>query len=264
MADLGDMMMTIAQNLVTPIYPNGTGNPSIINADVRIEQGWPIRSQLDVDLQNGRAHVSVFPMGQPRDVTKFERSYESLTLTPATIFPVVENNTVMITGTISMPQAVMVIANNIGYSYGIQTGDTLATIATALAILIPNATAVENVITIENVYSLLARTANPYTASQEIGRQDQMMMITIWVNNPADRTTLASAIDIYMRENYRIVLNDGYFAQVFYNTTNLIDDLEQSLVYRRDLIYKIQYATTVANDFTSIADPFVNSITVNY
>ena len=39
MASLGQVTQTIAQNLVTPIYPNGVDNPSIVGVQVTINDG---------------------------------------------------------------------------------------------------------------------------------------------------------------------------------------------------------------------------------
>ncbi len=258
MADLAQVLSTITQNLVTPIYPNGTSSPSIVNTQVTIEEGWPIRTQLDLDLENGFVHVSVYPTNNERVVTKFQRNYESLTLTAPTIALSVDGNTVTISGTVATPQAVMLIVNGQGYGYGIQDTDTLDAIASNTAALIQGASATGTVITIAGAYDIIARVATPYTASQEIARMDRVFMISCWCPNPTIRAILESAIDIYMKQNYRIVLPDGYFAQVFYQGMKWTDMLEQSLIYRSDLSYIVQYPTTVEMDFTSIADPFAN------
>ena len=264
MADLSQVLSTIGQNLETPIYPNGLLSPSIVGVQVTIETGWPIRSQLDRDLEDGKVHVSVYPTNTERVVTKFQRNFESLTLTAPTITLTVVNNTVTVGGTVQTPQAVMLIVNSIGYGYQILSMDTLDTIATNTAALIQGASATGSVITIPSAYDIVARVVTPYTASQELARMDRVFMISCWCPTPAIRATLEAAIDVYMKQNYRIVLPDGYFAQVFYQSMKWTDMLEQSLIYRSDLSYIIQYPTTVTNDYTAIADPFVNSLTVNF
>lgn len=262
MSDLAAVIQTIAQNLVTPIYPNGTTNPSIAGVQVTINDGWPIRSQLDADLQSGFAHVSVYPTNQERVMTKFERVYELNTQTPTTIVLTVSGTSVTVTGTISTPQVVMIIANSIGYAYAIQSNDTVNTIATNTAALIEGATATGNVLTIPSAYSLKAVVSTPYSASQEIARMDRVVMISVWAPNQVIRATLEAAIDVYMKENYRIPMPDNFFAQVFYLSMSWTDQLEKSLIYRSDLKYTIQYATTITNAFMSVADAFPNSITL--
>ena len=259
MSDLSQVRDTIAANLNTPVYPNGTGMPSIAGVPVTINSGWPIRTNLDKQLQMGNAMVSVYPVNQERVMTKFERQYESNTFTPPTLILTVNllTYTVTITGTVTVPQAVMIIVNGTGYGYLVLSSDTLSTIATHTAALIPGATATGNVIHLSQSYSIIARVSSNWTASQEIARVDRVFMISIWAPTENIRFLLGNAIDIYMKENYRIPMPDNYFAQVFYHNTDDTDMLDKSLIYRRDLFYTIQYATTITNNFPSITDPFV-------
>lgn len=263
MADISDVMQTIAENLVTPIYPDGLLEPSVCGVQVTIETGWPIRSQLDKDLSDGKAHVSVFPTNKERVMTKFERNFQSLTFTAPTITLTVSGQTVTVDGTIQVPQTVMLIVNGIGYAYAIQESDTVDSIATNTAALISGASAVGNIITISSAFRLVARLSTPYTASQEIARVDRVFMISCWCPTPQIRAILGPAIDVYMKQNFKIILLDNYYAQVFYDSTGYIDSLEKQRIYREDLNYKIQYATTVTEEFYSIADPYVNSISFN-
>lgn len=263
MADLSQIRDTIAENLQTPIYPNGLMMPSIAGVPVTINSGWPIRTQLDKQLQMGNAMVSVYPLKNERVVTKFQRNYIPNTPTPATLVMTVETvdivTTVTITGTVTIPQSVMLILNKIGYAYAVLETDTLDTIASSLAALIPGATSLDNVITLPQSYSIIARVSTNYTASAELARVDRLFMITCWCPSEAIRFLLGNAIDIYMKENYRIPMVDNFFAQVFYHNTDDTDMLDKSLIYRRDLNYTIQYATTVTNDYATITDPFVNT-----
>lgn len=258
MSDLSQVRDTIAQNLQTPIYPNGVNSPSVAGVPVTIVAGWPIRTNLDKELQQGRAMVSVYPMSQERIMTKFQRNYIPNTITEPTIFLTVDSaaETVTITGSISIPQVVSIIINKIGYAYAVLTNDTLNSIAQNTANLIPGATAINNVIYLTGAYSIVARVSSSYSASKELARVDRLFMISCWCPNENIRYLLGSAIDIYMKDNYRIPMPDNFFAQVFYHNTNDTDLLEKSLIYRRDLNYTIQYATTITSDFITISDPY--------
>ncbi|MDE2024859.1 MAG: hypothetical protein KGJ07_00020 [Patescibacteria group bacterium] len=254
MADLSQVRDTIAQNIVTAIYPNGTSQPSVCGVPVTVNSGWPIATVLDQQLQLGNAMVSVYPTNQNRIVTKFQRIYIPNTLTPATITLTVASNTVTVGGTISVPQAPMIILNGIGYAYQVQATDTLSSIASALAGLISGATAVGNVINLPNYYSITTRVSSNYTASEELAREDRIFMITCWCPNENVRYLLGQAIDLYMKFSYRMPMPDNFFAQVFWHKTNDTDQLDKALIYRRDLIYTIQYATTYTNNFTPVSD----------
>lgn len=261
MADLSQVRNTIAQNVATAVYPNGTSQPSVCGIPVTVVAGWPIRTNLDKELQLGNAMVSVYPMKQERVVTKFQRNYIPNTFTSATLIATVSTNNltpiVTITGSVSVPQAVMVIVNGIGYGYQVKITDTLNSIAAGIAALISGATSTGNVVNLPASYSVIARVNSNYTASEELARVDRLFMITCWTPDENTRYLLGQAIDIYMKENYRQVMPDNFFAQVFYHNTDDTDMLDKSLIYRRDLNYTIQYATTLTSDFATITDPFV-------
>jgi hypothetical protein len=131
--------------------------------------------------------------------------------------------------------------------------------------LIPGATVNNNVITVPQNYSLITRIATASQTAQEISRQERVFIISCWCSgenqlaqyNPTIRDTLADAIDIAMKLNYRMVLADDFFAQVFpmEAATPYVDDLEKSLIMRRDLHYNIQYPTTVSQNFMTLVYP---------
>src|SRR5690606_1315833 len=183
----------------------------------------------------------IFPTDNERDVTKFETDFKSADKTPATIFPIIDGNTIEITGTISVPQAVMIIVNDHhpGYAYQIQESDTLEDIAEALADLIPNAIAAGNIIEVPGAFNLTANIATPYTASQELGRQERLFMISVWAPTPEIRTLLSKPIPVYFRKNYQFVLNDGFYCHLWYDRTKEIDDLQIPLIYRRNITFRV-------------------------
>jgi hypothetical protein len=263
MPGLFDVLNTLATQVTTACYPNGTGMPSVTTRQISIEQGFPIRTQEDVDMDAGYSHVYIYPTNKERVVTKFQRDFQGLTKTASTLTATVLNNTVTIGGTVSTPQAMMVISNGIGYGYQVQTLDTLTTIATALALLIPNATSLGTVITITQSNSLIARVATNYTAAAEISRVERVFSIYVISPSPTDRATILNAVDVFMKLNFRIVGSDNFYMLLFYQDQPVTDMLEHEEVFKGQLDYMVQYPTTVTNNYTSITDPFINSIAVN-
>ena len=272
MAGLQDVINVLGGLVQQAVYPTGIMNPSIIGSDVIIEGGWPIRSQLDKDLQEGKAHISIFPTNNTRDTTRFERVYQPLQQSAATITATVTDNKVLIGGTVTIPQAVMIIVNGVGYGYQLLITDTLSSIAKALSELIPNSISIGPTIIIENPISIIARIATNYSSIEELSRQERVFLISCWASgdntipeyDPTIRDVLADAIDQIMKLNYRIVMPDGFYACLFFveAANPYIDYLEQSLVMRRDLNYKIEYATTIINNYTTITNPMVNTTIV--
>lgn len=262
MSGLFQILNTLAEQVSTACYPTGTGNASVTGKQITINAGYPIRTQLDKDLQSGFSHVYVYPDPKQRDVTKFERVYQTLSIADPTVFTEVVDNTVTITGTPSINQAVMVINNKTGYAYSILLGDTLNDIATQLASLIPGATSIGPVITISGSYKLDARVSTQGSAAQEISRTDGVFNIYIDSPNPQDRATILDAVDKFLKINFRIVGPDNFYILFFYHDIRVTDHLEKEGIYQANLMYTIQYPTTQIENFMSIAYPFVNSIEV--
>lgn len=264
MATLLQVLETLAAQAFNACYPNGTGQPSVTSKQISIESGFPIRSQQDFDLGSGFSHVYVYPTEKERVVTKFQRIFQPIQQSSPTITLTVLQNTVTVTGTVSTPQAVMVINNDIGYGYQIQSGDTLNSIAANTAALIPGATSVANMIIIPSSHSLVARVATNYSAAEELSRVERVFNIYVVSPNPVDRSIILDAIDVYLKENYRMTLPDNFIGMVFYQDTIFQDDLEQYTVYKGCLGYMIQYPTTLTQNYTTITDPFaITDVAVN-
>lgn len=265
MADLSNVLAKFGELVQNAVYPNGLLQPSVAGVDVTIMSGWPIRTALDKALQAGNAFVSIYPTDKEKDVTKFQRVFQPSIKTLATLTTSVLANTVTIGGIVSVPQSVIVVLNKQGYAYQVSSGDTLASIAASLAAMMPNATASGAVITIGGaVWSLNGAVATPYQSVAELRRQERVFMITCWCPTPTIRDSLASAIDVYLTLNYRIPLQDNVYGHLFYSSSPQTDELEKSMIYRRDLHYKMQYATTATEENTTIIDPYANITVVDH
>lgn len=250
MADLSDVETALLTLIQTAVYPNSTSSPSVVNADVRIYRGWPIAAQLDSDLAAGRAHVSVY--AQPnveRNTTRYQREEQTQTAPVHTLTGSVNGNAVTIGGTVSTPQTVIVLCGTkFAFTYAVQSGDTLSTIAAAVAALIavqfPGTAAVGAVITIVGQPGVVqARIAGQGSTWTEQGRQDRGFQIGCWCPTPALRDVLVPAIDLALRKLDRITLVDGSSAHIRYERTFTSDEGEKVQVFRRDLFYMIEYAT---------------------
>lgn len=264
MADISQVLNTFLGLATTAIYPNGTSQPSVAGVDVTLMSGWPIRNRIDDIIKAGKAAVSVFATEKERVVTKFERNFVQSTIASPTLSVVVGINTITINGIVTLPQSVMAIVNGIGYGYAVQAGDTLSTIATALAALIPNASATLNVITITGAYYINARNSTAGTSIAELSRVEQVFTVTCWAPTPDIRTALGIGIRQYIDTTYRVPMIDNVYAQIFYYGTLPDDDSEsKSNVFIRKINYLIQYATTITRQDMTIADPFTN-LAVNY
>lgn len=262
MADLSDVLNSLASIAESAVYPNGTSNPSVAGVDVRIYVGWPVPANLDADLALGKVNVSIYPSPSERPTTRFPINWHESIINPATIIlTLTDTTTLTVSGTISTPQTCMVIVNGIPYAYSILPADTLTAIATGIAALIPGASSVGAVVTIAGAYKLVVRVSTAGTGIRELKRQERVITINVWAQSDPLRTSVASAIDVVfsLPENERFVLPDNYYAILKYRGTRYEDMVEKSNLYRRDLMYTVEYPTTITEEQYTIADITANT-----
>ena len=276
MADISDLTAYLAGQAALAVYPNGSSQPSIAPvptatatqnfanpADVRIFEGWPIPDQLDLDLAGKMlsgnppipvarpggpvANVSIFPM-QGTGVNVYQNLDKTYTIQPPSygLTFSLGGDTLAVTG---QPMAgeylTLVIDGAVVCSQG---GATTAQILAALATQAqssgyPGATATATTLTIPFGHELVVRQGGTAILGKATHRQRQSIMVTVWAPNQATRTTLAKAIDNLIKQTIKVSMPDTSQAIVLYNRTNVIDEEQSKTIYRRDLIYDVEYAT---------------------
>lgn len=259
MADLSDVLNTLVTMVGSAVYPNGTSQPSVAGVDVSIFPGWPVRNKLDDEMKAGRAMVSVYPTNKEKDVTKFQRVFQQVSVTPETIIGTVVGNVVTLSGTVTVPQSVMIVVDGVGYSYQALVTDTLTDIVIGLSLLIPGSVPSGTSLTVSYNNTLFVKIITQSVTAEELGRRERVFQISCWCPTPAIRSLLAPTIDIYFQMNYRFVLSDGFYCHMWYDHTNETDDLEIPLIYRRDLFFRVQYATTYSQSVPTIGNIVLNT-----
>ena len=265
MADLADVQTAFVNLITAALYPNGTGQPSSIVIPVGVYAGWPVASQLDGDLAllskgtGGKAHVTIYPTPTERNTTRYPRDWKQV-IAPVQTLTLTQNGLqVTVGGTVSTPQNVMLMVNRLPVVYQVQAADTLTTIAAALAALVTGASSVGAVLTLPNSAILTAaRVGASGTNIQEIRRQDRVFQISIWADSPAHRDTLGAAVDVALAALQFLTLADGTGARLIYKNTVQNDLLQKAGLYRRDLMYSVEYATTVTEIDTQITQDLTN------
>jgi len=263
---------------------------STTGKDVKIYPGWPNSSELDADLANGISHVTVFPATQERNTTRYpEREHvmaaakPTLALTiagpvqlsdqpgfydqPGVIFDtggdfdeaMGEEFVVFIGGAVAVPQNIALRINGKFYVYSVQADDTFATIAAALAALIPGASASGSAITLSPTSRLQAARVGAFgTVAKEVRRQERVVQIIVWSDEPDVRDQLAGVIDVDLAERRFLTMPDGFGARIIYKNSAVIDALQKANLYRRDLNYLVEYATTVSKQRAAVIAPSAN------
>ena len=143
------------------------------------------------------------------------------------------------------------------YAYRLTAPDTPATVAAALAALVPGATAVGAILTIPTSFPVQVAIGADSNGLQEVRRQEQGVRVSIWAPTPAVRDTLASAADLAFaaltdangnRTEFAI-LPAGDTARIRYRSSFSDDKPGKAHVWRRDLCYTAEYGTTVLQAF---------------
>lgn len=250
MADTSDVENKLVSLVAATVYPNGTVAPSIINAGVKVYRGWPVSASLDTDLAAGKANISIFPPeGMERNTTRYPREEAVVAAPVHTLTATVAGNTITIGGTVSRPQNVIALCGiSFEFAYGVQANDTLTLIAGNLAALIavafPGTAASGAVITVVGKPGILqARIAGQGQVWTRQSQQEKTYWITCWCPTPAMRDVLASAIDVVLKQLDWIDLADGSRGRLRYASSRVSDEGQKVQIYRRDLVYTLEYET---------------------
>lgn len=255
MASLSDVLKQVASQVAAIIYPNGTSQPSICQIPVLIYPGWPVPNVLEADLLAGKAHISIYPHGQDRKSTRYlGKTWVPLTVPAHTVIATVSGSTVTLSGAVSK-QNLMINLNGKSYVYAMQVGDTLTTAAAGIASLIPGASSAGPVVTFTGAHSVFARIGGFGSAFMETKRQEQPIQIIVWANTPQARDVAASAIDSVLSDSNNISFSDGSSGIIHYSGSLMTDQLQKADLYRMDLFYLIDYATTQTQQQTEVIAP---------
>jgi hypothetical protein len=248
MADQSDVEIALVALAASALYPDGTSASSVPGPDCLIYPGWPTSAALDSDLAAGRINVTVFPMPEPgRNTTRYRQHWRGAAIR-AGLTASVAGVAVTFGGTANAGQLAGLLVDGASYVYRTQTGDTPEIVAAQLATS-ARADRIVNlagaVLTVPGAGRITARVVADMPVVQELRRQEQGFRIACWCPTPATRDASASAIDLCLAGSQFIGLADGTEGRLRYHGSLVFDQSENVLLYRRDLIYDVEYATTL-------------------
>jgi hypothetical protein len=254
------------------ITGDGTGAAAtavIAARNIYVYAGFPLKQNLDADLANGDINVAVFAQkGMTRNTTRVRRQFASPIVQSATIILDVVGNTVTVNGSVTVGQVSVAIVNGVGYAYMAQDGDTLNDIAAELANLIPNAAALNNVITISNAYDIEARVSVPGTMRRILQSEEAIFRVRVIVPTAYQsiRNLIGSTIQLAflkLEPEYYLSMPDGISASIHGKGIDEINTYELDLALVRDYLYLVEYHTVDVEQFQTIADPYLNTTVSN-
>jgi hypothetical protein len=251
-ADLSDVENAVVAEVIGGLYPNGTSQASAVGVTCRAYRGWPSPAALNSDLTAGVVNVTVFPATVPDEVpdSYFDKPYAAVLA--SSLVATVALQTVTLSGLAVVGQLVGLLIDGAPFSYTVNAGDTAEGITANLAALI-NETKVSTfsgpTLTIPSAITLIARIVVNTTVSRELRRQRREIQVNCWCPSPQLRDAVCSIVDQTISGSPFIALLDGTKAHVRYVSTQVFDQSQNALLYRRDLHYKFEYtmiSTTVA------------------
>lgn len=256
MAGLADVSNALVALIAQIAYPNGTSQPSITGQPIKVYAGWPVPTVLTPDLKVGKAHVSVYPPpGLEKVLDSAVSDWRTVTAPVNTITLTASGQTVTVGGTVSTPQNAALVVDGKGYVYAVQTGDTLTSIATALDALVSvdqPATSAGAVVTIPGAKAISPRVGGAGTSLRELRRQERTFQISVWANCFDARDPLAEALDSALSGTFHLTLPDGMTATLRYRSSRQDDSGQKEGIYRRDLMYAVEFSTTQTRTDTQI------------
>lgn len=260
MADVQDVLDTVAAQVAGFVYPNGTGQPSVSGKAINVFPGWPMPNQIDADMPTGVADVSVYATPTERNTTRYQPKQKVMSIAAATVTLTAAGGTLTVGGVMPSPftpHNVAALINGQAFIYPVQPADSLTSVATGLANLIaaqyPGTTNSGPVITLAaGVEAAVARVGTTGVVTTEWERQAQLFQITVWAPDPATRKAIGAAIKEALAPITFITMPDGYGARIRYVRNVLSDVAEKVHVYRRDLYYEIEYATTATEQVATV------------
>lgn len=274
MADIDDVFNALKTQILIALYPpNGTppvgGISPVAGILVEVGSGWPLPADLDViaatlGTSSQRGLVSVFaPLGYWRNTTRYPPQWQVQTAAVDMVTATVSGQTVTIGGTVSTPQnvAVLVKAGLLPlkpYVYSVQAGDTLNSIAAALAALInadTAASATGAVITVASAAQIKARVGGQGTVIKEVMRQIDRIHMNIWCPSPALGAAVAAPVKAAISGLNFLTLVDQMAARVITCGEYLDDMPEKPGLFRRCIMYDIEYPTTITEPAYEIIVP---------
>lgn len=248
MADLSDVEASLVGSVTDIVYPNGLEAPSVTGQPVRIYRGWPLLGPLGNDMSAGVANVSVFAVpGATHNTTRWA-PVASMSAGAVTLTVSVSGASARFGGAAGPGQVAGLLIDNQPFVYRGQAGDTPALVAAMLAQAVQTQRACwlsGTTVSVPGLSAIVARVVADGSSVTEWGRQVQGFRISLWCPNPMVRDTLCSVIGGALAAVSFLTLADETSGRIRYRSTASFDDDQDAQQYRRDLVYDVEYGTTV-------------------
>jgi hypothetical protein len=249
MADLSDVETALVSAILgASVISVPDACPVLGGSAIRVFRGHPPTNALTQDRALGIVEISVFPVP---DTTRNTTRWGVQTVTTAIdagLSASASGQVANFAGVAVAGELAGLLVNDQPFVYQAQAGDSAALVAAALADLV-RATQIcwlqQSTLTIPGAVTLVARTAGVASILQEWARQSQDFRISVWAPSPASRDAVCGALGAVLAQMAFLTLADGSSGRLAYRRTASFDDDQVASVYRRDLVFEVEYGTTI-------------------
>lgn len=253
MATITQVLETMGQLVQGYVYPHGTNQPSIIGTDINIVAGWPIKNDLDSMLASGVSVISVFSNNDERSMNRFAPVWMSGPTPQSTLTYVSKGNTVTFSGSAQAGCTIYVSIGSDQYTYTMSGTETLAQLAQYFAAQTAGSSSGAS-FTAPNAINIVVRIAVKSTQYKEVKRQKLSISVIIWASTWEVRDQIAQVLEPQLGDLSRFVLPDNFYAVIMHGKNIILDKYELKDIYRQDLVYYVEYPSTLEKDAYSITE----------
>ena len=254
MPDQAEVEEALAATVAGALYPLGAGLASAVGNVCRVYRGWPTSAALEADLAAGVVHVTVQPMaGSLRDTTRFAAEWQGVAPV-STLTVAVNGEAVTFSGLAAVGQVVGVLVDEATYAYRVRARDTLGVVAAVLAELVraerPAALQGDGFILPGGV-GIVARVVTDGAGGTELRRQRVGFRVTAWCPDPGVRDRVAGCVDLALA-NLQFLDVGGWGCWLQVLGGSVVDEGSAAGIWRRDLLYSIEYPTVLLGSLPSM------------
>ncbi len=248
MADQADVEGVLVGLVGAVVYPGGVGEGSVLGRVCRVYRGFPVGSALAEDLVAGRVNITVFPESGGSVVTTRWGDGDEVPVVrvPGVVVSVV-GGVVSVGGVVGAGELVGLVVDGVAVVHRVVEGDDAAGVAAALGGLVRafrEVAVLGSVLVVPGAGSIVARVVADQVVVRQTRRQRRNFRVMCWCPDPITRDDVAGAIDAALSARAFIALPDGLSGRLRFVSSEVFDQTRDAALYRRDLVYSVEYATT--------------------
>lgn len=246
MADIEDVRDALVTLASAACHVSGV---SITGGQITVMPGYVSGPELDRrfapsgSTPSTQVVVLINPVnGMARQLPMSLSGYQDVSAAAPTITGTVSGRVVTFTGATNAGDVVQVTQGGASYHYVMQAGDTLTSVASAVAAA-SGGTSSGAALTMPGTAPVAVVVATQGTSVSSVRRQSQIIQADVYAPTPALRRTVGAAIDLAFASTPHITTSDGTQVILVSAGTSFNDMAERANVWRRSGRYSVTFDT---------------------